>query len=239
VNKTMTQLRLAAALCAGALQCLPALAARPLQTDDAGVIERGDCEVEAAWTRQRLAPGLRSNEASLQLGCGVGWGSQIDIGLASTRSAGTRETGLAVGGKTGLWRGAGEDGAALALGWEIVGSRASQGSLQHAATGLTLIGSLPLADTLTLHANLGHARDETDHRRSTTWGLALEHAGLGLAARWVPVAEVYGDDRERPWWNLGLRYSVVAEKLVIDMAYGRQFGSARPSTLTVGFTATF
>lgn len=235
----MTQLGLAAALCAGTLQCLPAHAGRPLQTDDAGVVEHGDCEVEAAWTRQRLAPGLRSNEASLQLGCGVGWGSQIDLGLATARSAGTRETGLALGGKTGLWKSAAEEGAALALGWEVTGSKASQGALHHTSTSLTLIGSLPVADTLTLHANLGHARDETEHRRSTTWGLALEHAGLGDAARWAPVAEVYGDDRERPWWNLGLRYSVVAEKFVVDLAYGRQFGSARPSALTLGFTATF
>ena len=42
-------------------------AARPLATDDTGVLDRGDCEVEAVLARDK-ADGVRTNGRSLQLG---------------------------------------------------------------------------------------------------------------------------------------------------------------------------
>lgn len=239
--RTFAVWRLAAGLCAAALQGAPAQAARPLQTDDAGVLAQGDCEVEAAWARQRQAPGEGGRETSVQLGCGVGWQSQVDFGLARLRGA-SHESGAALGGKTGLWQAqaTGEDGGgALALGWGLSAAKAQGGAWRHAGSSLTLIGSLPVTGPLTLHANLGHERDEIENQRATTWGLALEHAGLGADARWVPVAEVYGDDRSRARWNLGLRHNVEVEKFVLDLAFGRPFGRHRPSLLTLGLTASF
>lgn len=96
--------------------------------------------------------------------------------------------------------------------------------------------SRPLPAELTLHANLGHARDEIGKQRSTTWGLALEHAGFGPVA---PMAEFFGDDREPAWWNLGLRWTAVPERVFVDFSYGRQMSSAQPRMLTAGFKIAF
>ncbi len=56
-------------ICAGLaalVVSLPALAGRPLQTDDAGMLERSDCELEGATLRESAGRD-RSTESSLQL----------------------------------------------------------------------------------------------------------------------------------------------------------------------------
>lgn len=233
-------LMLVAGVCTAALHLGPAQAGSPLQTDDAGVLAAGECELEGTALRRSTA-GERSTETSLQAGCGFGWNSQFAVALATARSQGVRESGLALGGKTGLWQGAGRDdeAAALALAWQVAGAKIPGESWRHAESGLNLIASLPVAADLTLHANLGHARSELDRQDTTTWGLGIEHAGFGAAQRWAPMAEVFGDDRERPSWNLGLRYAAVPDKVFVVVSYGRQFTSERPSVLKLGFKAAF
>ncbi|HET7862834.1 MAG TPA: hypothetical protein VFL86_00370 [Burkholderiaceae bacterium] len=226
-------------ICAGilALLSLPALGARPMQTDDAGVLERADCELEGSSLRQ-LADGERSTQSGLQLGCGIGGKTQVALAAATANDAGMHHSGLALLGKHGLWQAAPGDGpgAALALSWQIAEARTPGGSWHHEGSELRLIGSQPLDEDVTLHANIGHAHNVEDRMHSTSWGVALEHAPLSALAGLAPMAEVFGDDRDPVWWNLGLRYSVIAEKLCVDASYGRQAGR---SLLTVGFKLAF
>jgi hypothetical protein len=235
----MKQLRLISvgAIVAAALVA-PAQAGRPLNTDDAGVLGAGECELEGAALRLS-APGARATETGLQVGCGVGWHSQVAVGLAIGRADGQRESGLALAGKTGLWQGAGDDAAALTLGWRLSGGKSTGGGWHHAGTDLSLIASLPVAADYKLHANLGHARDEIEHRHATSWGLAIEHAGFAAAPRLAAMGELFGDDREAPWWNLGLRFAAVPERLFLDASYGRQLVGGRPRVVTLGFKFTF
>lgn len=101
--------------CRTPLHSSPALAGRPLQTEDAGVLEPGACEIEGA-THRLSAAGERSTESHLQWGCGIGWTSQIAVAASKARDQGVRSSGLAIGGKTGLWKAEGQDdGAALTL----------------------------------------------------------------------------------------------------------------------------
>jgi hypothetical protein len=213
---------------------LGAQAGRPLQTEDAGVLERGECELEGA-VQQVNADGGRSRQTSLQVGCGVGWRSQVAVNPTTSRN-GERENGVALTGKTGLWTGAGDDPAELTIAWRLQSTKVESASWRYASTGAVLVYSRPLPRRLTLHANLGHARDHDGGQGSTVWGLALEHAGFGTVA---PMAEVFGDDREAPWWNLGLRWTVVPERVFFDASYGRQAASGRPRLVTVGFKLAF
>lgn len=226
-------------ICAGLLVLtgLPALAARPMQTDDAGVLERADCELEGSSLRQ-LASGERSTQSGLQLGCGIGWKTQLAVAAATANDAGMHHSGLALVGKSSLWQASADQGsgAALALSWQIAESRTPGGTWHHEGSEVRLIGSRPLDDSMTVHANVGHAHNVEDRMHSTSWGVALEHAPLSGFAGLAPMAEIYGDDRDPVWWNLGLRYAVVAEKLCVDASYGRQ---ADRSLLTVGFKLAF
>jgi hypothetical protein len=237
MKNTAPTLTLVAALL-GSLLPPAAHAGRPLQTEDAGVLERAACEVEG-FTARASAFGASVRETSLQLGCGVGASTQLAVAVAHAKEEGISARGFELNGKTALWQGAAakdDEAAALTLAYALGWSRVSGDTWRHAATDLNLAYSHPLGAELTAHANLGHARDEITKTRATTWGLALEHAGFGAVA---PMAEFFGDDHGAPWWNLGLRVTALPERLFIDASYGRQIASGRPTLWSVGFKAAF
>lgn len=84
-----------------------AQAGRPLITEDAGVLGRAECEWEGFLARSHDA-GLRSRDWSTQVGCGIGWRSQIALGYGESRVAGLRVRAVGLGGKTGLFTSADE-----------------------------------------------------------------------------------------------------------------------------------
>jgi hypothetical protein len=206
-------------------------AGRPLQTEDAAVMDPHACELEAAHGDWRLG-GDGQRQTSLQLGCGVGWGTEAALNAVRPRE-------LALNGKTLLastvWP-AGD--AQLTLAWSLSHRRVKTG-WRRSSAGLILVASLPLTRDLTLHPNLGHQRDEMLGRRSTTWALAVEHGGFGEGGRWQPMAEVFGDDRGRPWANAALRVGLVPDRVFVDASYGRQLSGFRARLKTAGFKLAF
>jgi len=230
--------KLLAVVIIGALSAVPAYADRPLQSEDAAILDRGSCAIEGGASRG-AASGSATRTTALQFDCGVGAATQLTLAVAQARADGASTRGLAVGGKTRLWQGQaaqGDEAPTLALAYGLASVKSSGDRWRHAATALNLAYSRPLANALTLHANLGHARDEIGKARATTWALALEHAGFGALA---PMAEVFGDDREPAWFNLGLRYAAVAEKFFLDASWGRPLRDSRASLLTLGFKFAF
>lgn len=222
----MIRLRTVFATCLlGALG--PAQAGRPLQAEDAGVMDPQACEVEGAhshWRQQAAA----QRQSSLQLGCGIGLDSEIALQAVRPHE-------LALGGKTRLWR-VGE--AQFTMAWSLA-HRHVETAWRRSGAGLILVASAPLGHDWVAHANLGHQRDELQRRRATTWALAAEHNGLGEAGRWQPMAEVFGDDRGRPWANVALRLALVPGQVFIDASVGRQLGSANARLATAGFKLAF
>ncbi len=241
----------AAALVVLVCAAVPALAGRPLVSEDAGVIDARNCEVEGAFIRQRSA-GLLARENSLQLGCGTGWGTQLALRAASTGDGTGSSRAVELNGKTQLasW-GDARNPSALALAWALTGNKQAGQALRHAGTTLNAALSTPLGTSLgtplgtplgavaTLHLNLGHSHDETAHLGSTSWSLALEHTGLGEGQRWQPMLEVFSTDRDRaPSLNAALRYTALPERLYLDGSLGRQLGGAKATLFTLGFKWT-
>jgi hypothetical protein len=222
-------------LCAavGVATGLPALAGRPLQAEDAGVLEAHACELEGAALRLRQTGLPHATESGLQLACGVGSSSQLSLAVSRTRAAGVSANGVRLGGKVALWEGPAKSEFTLAGG--ISGARAAGGSWDHVGTDLNLVASVPVHYG-SLHLNLGNEHDVQGRQGTTTWALAFEHADWkGLA----PMAELFGDDRGAPWWNLGLRWEAVPDKAFLDLSYGRQMIGGRPALLTAGFKLQF
>ena len=223
-----------AALLLASLLPAAALAGRPLQTEDAGVLERGACEVEGAAARVTLA-GAHADGRSLQLGCGIGLNTQLALAATQARAAGVRANGQALGGKTGLWQGEGSDNAAaltLAYGaaWE---------ESQRIGSFVRAVYSRPLGAG-TLHANLGVERDDVARDNATVWALAYEHEGFDAGGvRLQPMAELFGAKGESAWWNLGLRATLLPEKFFVDASWGRQTGDGRLRLVTLGFKIAF
>ncbi|HYJ98956.1 MAG TPA: hypothetical protein VEX14_12920, partial [Burkholderiaceae bacterium] len=87
----------------------PVFAGRPLQTEDAGVLARGECEVEGSTARLSAA-GAVERSHGLQLGCGIGISTQLALaGMLLQGDAADDARGAELNGKTALWRGAGGD----------------------------------------------------------------------------------------------------------------------------------
>lgn len=233
LNMKLKTILATAAACASPLI---SQAGRPLQTEDAGILEAKTCEVEGATARARVAGAPTLRDSALQLGCGVGFNSQLALAVSTASDGTDRERGLRLGGKTELWSAGGDDGAALTLAWGMERARAgSGGGWKTSGVDARAVVSIP-AGPLTWHLNLGHERDTQARASTTAWGVALEHEGYGPLA---PMAELFGNDREAPWWNLGLRYTMAKDKAYIDMSYGRQMSGGTPSLLTVGFKLVF
>jgi hypothetical protein len=221
------------ALCAP----LTAAAGRPLAAEDAGVLEPGQCELEWSQARQRGADSPSTREHGLAAGCGWAAGFQASLALARSHEATSpplRGQAVDIGLKLGAWPlpGRGVWALALATGW----AREPGLAWRHTHSGITLAGSPELSAGWTAHLNLGHHHDVQARQGSTTWALALEHEGLGAVA---PMAEVVGDDRSAPAWNLGLRWTVLPARLWLDAAYGRQIRPERPVAWSVGAKLAF
>lgn len=207
-----------------------AQAGRPLQAEDAPTMAPGACEFEGASSQWR-SDGQTQRQSNLQLGCGIGWGTEIALQAFKPSE-------LALNGKTRFFSTPWRDGdLLLTLAWST-NHRRVEAAWRRSSAGLILVASAPLSRDWVVHANLGHQRDELARRSSTTWALAAEHNGLGEQERWQPMAEVYGDDRGRPWVNAALRVALVPDSAFIDGSLGRRLGSDE-RLLTLGFRLAF
>ncbi len=198
--------RLKACACALATGlALPmAHAARPLVTEDAGVLSPHDCE----WESVGISAHGRANAAerawSNQIACGVGWRTQLALAHVVAVGDGDSDPAWVLGGKTELLAG---DDQPLAL---TLAYGASQGrpagsrGYQPGGRSVNLVGSFSPLDGWTTHVNLGWARDAAANANGFTWNVALEDSlseTVDLGAEW------FGQQHARPQWGLGLRYT--------------------------------
>lgn len=217
-----------------ALAAPAAQAGRPLATEDADVLERGDCEWESFAARVRIDGSPSERGWTTQVGCGIGYGTQAALAYGRARSDGATAEVLLLGGKTRLVpRGAAATGWTLA--WGLGGAKEEDSSFEHEATFLNLVATREIAEGVTGHANLGWLRSESADANSTTWNLALEKSvGAGVDL----MGEVYGDDRSEAWLGLGVRWSV-SERFSLNGSWARQGGSDGARLWTLGFKLGF
>ena len=208
-------------------------AGRPLQTEDAGVLDAGACELEVAAARERSdEPSLSGARA--QFGCGVGWRSQVAAYAGRERAAGARDDAAGIVGKTWL-RELTDEATGVALAWAAGYVRPRGGSATRDGAEVRAVVTHPAGAWL-LHGNLGWARDSIEHRDSTVWGAAVERTGLGPVDAMV---ELFGDDRDRPWANAGVRWNAVPGQVAVDASYGRQLRADGARLVTLGLKLVF
>jgi hypothetical protein len=218
------------------LTSLAVHAGRPLQTEDAGVLGKGECELEAVLEQASVGP-VRARAQGLGVGCGVVPGLQLGVAVAAAKAEGERARGAAVGGK---WRLAGgDDGPQLALTAGADWVKLPGTGWQQAGAGVGLVASLP-APGGTVHLGIDHGRDRLGRLDTTSWGVAfeLDERALGTLA-WAPMAEWVGDDRDGTAFNLGLRLAVVADRLWLDASRGRRLSGDRERLVTLGLKLAF
>lgn len=209
-------------------------AGRPLVTEDADVLDQGSCELEgfAARITENGAP--RTDGWTAQAGCGIGLGSQVAVAYSHARSDGLSAEALNLIGKTRLV--ARQDGTTgVTLAWAIGGARESGGSFRHELSQLNLVATRTLAPQWTGHANLGWLRSESQRLNTTTWNLAAEWAAGGGVDL---MGEVFGDDRSKPWYGVGLRWAL-SERASLNASHAVHTESPRARLTTLGFKFAF
>lgn len=226
----------AALTLAAALACGPACAGRPLVTEDAGVLERGDCEFEGIGSRLSAA-GATARTGQLQLSCGIGLQTQIQGAIATSSIEAGRSTLAAASGKTYL-RELTDEQAGYTLAYSFAGSKPGGAGWSYDVTALLGVVTVPLQKDLLLHGNLGASYSRPERRTSAIWAGALEFLRVGESA-FDLMSEVFGTQRDPLWLNLGVRYSVVPERFSVNASLGAQGGSERARLATLGFKLNF
>jgi hypothetical protein len=205
-----------------ALAGAAAWAARPFVTDDARLTNAGSCQLET-WLRAYPD----STEFWALPACNPTGNLELTLGGGQARLEGGVNTEDYVFQLKTLFRPLQTNG----WGWGL-----AVGTVQHPGIhpGPNQLGNtyayVPLSrsfvdDRAIVHINLGWLRQRDSGRESTTWGLGGEF--YPVSPRLAVIAETFGDDRNKPWWQTGLRWSLVPNLLQIDATIGEQAGGAR------------
>jgi hypothetical protein len=204
-----------------------AWADRPLVSETADVIGGDQCQIETGLARLSSS-GVPSATVTDVLGsCGIGGHSQLGISLGTARQAGANDWAVGLGGKTTLVMPA--DGAiGYAVAYGITTEKLSGQGWRHGSTRVFGVATKELTKGLLGHVNLGWLRTESDRLNSTTWSLGMEGDNM---VKWA--ADVFGDDRSRPWLSAGIVLPI-ADKISANLAYAQQFERPRVRQWTLG-----
>ena len=107
------------------------------------------------------------------------------------------------------------------------------GNVRHPAihTSSNLVGDLYAyvpatfslrSDRLLVHTNIGWLHEREARRHRMTWGLGTE--AQWSASTWL-IAEVFGQNQGKPFYQVGLRYWLVPDHVQVDTTYGNRAGS--------------
>ncbi|MCL2310299.1 MAG: hypothetical protein FWC42_08535 [Proteobacteria bacterium] len=197
-----------------------AYAARPMITDDARLVDPKSCQVES-WVQFNRD----STEYWAMPACNFTGNFELTLGGARSNDEGrTRTTDVVFQGKT-VFKTLDPNGWAWGL---------TVGSALHpdTRTDHSLIGDLyayvPASfsfrdDQFLLHTNLGWLREKESARHRMTWGIGSE---TQLSERIWLIAETFGENQGKPFYQGGLRYWLVHDFVQIDATYGNRFGSS-------------
>ncbi len=191
-------------------------AARPMITDDARMVDPKACQVES-WVRRNRD----STEMWALPACNPTGAFELTFGGARTREDGRdRFTDQQVQVKTILrplepdnW------GVGLALGTIRHPRREAANDWPGDPYFYVPVSIALGGDAWVVHMNGGavHRRDE--RRTITTWGLGNE---IRLRDDLYFIPEIFQLDRGRPFYQVGLRYWVVKDRLQVDATFGNR-----------------
>lgn len=196
-------------------------AARPFVTDDARLTTAGSCQVES-WTRQYQ----NSHEYWVLPACNPTGNLEFTAGGARAGNDGQPQTSDYLYQVKTLVR----ELRPSDWGWGLgIGRVNHPGSI----AGPNLFGNtylyLPASfsfkdDDIVMHVNVGILKDRLTRDKRTTLGIGGE---FRLNPRLLGIAEVYGDDANKPYYQVGARYHIIQDRFQFDTTVGGQTSEGR------------
>lgn len=192
-----------------------AYAARPMQTDDARIVDEKACQLET-WVRS----GPQNHQFWALPGCNPTGNLEITVGGARTRN----------------------DGDPNQLSDRVFQAKTLFRTLQPndwawgLAVGLNPHPNLPRTerndvyayipftrsfndDRTLLHLNAGALRIKSENRQVLTWGVGVEQQIT--RDTWL-MGESFGRNEGRPYYQLGIRHWLIRDHVQLDMTYGNR-----------------
>jgi len=211
----------------------PSHAARPMVTDDARLTKSGSCQVESWWRANSdsnevwALPACNPNgNFELTLGAAI---SKVDHQQTSSDTILQAKT-IFKDLKTNSW------GYGLGLG------TASHSNDHY--PGPNGVGStyfyVPIShsfndDQLIVHSNIGYIHYRHSSQDAVTWGIGAEYK---VNPELLIIAETFGDHRNKPFAQAGIRYSLIPDILQIDTTVGHQLDDRHVDWLSIGVRYT-
>ena len=195
-------------------------AARPMNTDDARIVDPRSCQLES-WVKKPR----ESTEYWALPGCNFSGNLEVTFGGARTSSEdGMHTSDVVLQGKT-LFKALEPGGWSFGL---VAGGLRHPDRSRDEGLLSNPYGYVPatfsfLQDRVFVHLNLGLLHDKSASRTNTTWGIGMERQLT--APSWL-IAEAYGDNRGTPFYQFGLRHWLVENRLQIDATFGNRFGQS-------------
>lgn len=190
-------------------------AARPFVADDARLVEARACQLESYY---RHPDGM--NELGAVPACNPTGNLELSVGGSRVHEDGSSSHVLAqaktvlVPVQSGRW------GTGLAIGFDeqLAGDRRG---LRSAYVNVPFTLSLR-NDALQFLVNAGAERDVVRQQTHGTYAVAADFA---LSANLAVVGEVFGNHRDPPAWQTGVRVSLLPSQVEVAAALSAPFGS--------------
>lgn len=211
---------------ASALVAAEARAARPMITDDARIVDAKACQLES-WVKNKR----HSTEYWALPACNFTGNLELTLGGAGTKEDGqTGTTDVVLQGKT-LFKPLDSNGWSIGLVAGVV--RRPQVRTGTRDWYAYVPSSFSFHDDgVVVHTNVGGLRDGDTGRERLTWGLGTE---TRLTARTWLIAEGFGQNHGKPYYQIGLRHWIVLDRVQIDATYGdRSGGGTQERWLSIG-----
>ena len=194
-----------------------AFAARPFMTDDARLTTSGSCQLES-WTRIYKD----STQKWALPACNPTGNFEVTLGGGHTKDKGEVSTNDYVLQGKSLFRelNTNDYGWGLAVGTVNHPSKVQGPNALGNTYAYVPLSISTLDDKVIYHTNLGWLRDKETRENQMTFGFGAE---IQARDRVLAIAEVFGNNKERPYWQTGARYSVIPNLLQVDMTVGEKF----------------
>lgn len=201
-------------------------AARPMNTDDARIVDPKACQLES-WVKHPKG----HTEFWAQPACNFTGNLELTVGGALNREdSRTRGSAQMLQGKT-LFKNLESNG----WGWGLAAGM-SRDPRREAGGGHDMYAYVPVSwsladDKVVLHTNLGWLREQGTRSHHLTWGLGSE---TQLQERTWLIAETYGQGSGKPFMQVGVRYWLVPDRVQVDATYGNRMGEGRQRWFSLG-----
>lgn len=190
-----------------------AQAGRPMVVDDAAIIDAKTCQLES-WAQKNRD----STEYWAVPACNFSGNLEVAFGGARITSTEGTHSSAVLQGKT-LFKVLDTNGWGAGL---VFGNQFNpEGSVSGDLYARIPVSFSMLDDRFLLHTNLGWLREKETRRHAMTWGVGAE---TRLTGRTTLTFETFGQQRDKPLFQLGIRYQVVPDRVQLDASYGDRFG---------------